>query len=53
MRFAVNTDAQSVVQLNNLRRGAGNDQRGRLTTDEVINTWPLRRLRALLHAKPA
>ncbi|HET8640430.1 MAG TPA: DNA polymerase/3'-5' exonuclease PolX [Pseudonocardiaceae bacterium] len=50
-RFAVNSDAHSVLHLDLLRYGIGNAQRGWLTADDVINTWPLERLRAFL-AKP-
>ncbi|WP_026454194.1 DNA polymerase/3'-5' exonuclease PolX [Saccharomonospora iraqiensis] len=47
--FAVNTDAHSTVDLDNLRYGIGTAQRGWLSADEVINTWPWRRLEAFLH----
>ncbi|OIK25323.1 DNA polymerase/3'-5' exonuclease PolX [Streptomyces malaysiense] len=48
VRFAVDTDAHSVPQLAQLRYGVGTAQRGWLTPDEVINTWPLTRLRRFL-----
>jgi DNA polymerase (family 10) len=48
VKFAVNTDAHSVLHLAHLRYGVGTAQRGWLTADEVINTWPLRRLRRFL-----
>ncbi|MFE0331438.1 DNA polymerase/3'-5' exonuclease PolX [Streptomyces sp. NPDC003753] len=48
VRFAVNTDAHSVLHLAHLRYGVGTAQRGWLTADDVINTWPLRRLRRFL-----
>ncbi|MEU6094633.1 DNA polymerase/3'-5' exonuclease PolX [Streptomyces sp. NPDC047079] len=47
-KFAVNTDAHSVPHLAQLRYGIGTAQRGWLTPDDVINTWPLRRLRRFL-----
>jgi DNA polymerase (family 10) len=47
-KFAVDTDAHSVVHLAHLRYGVGMAQRGWLTPDDVINTWPLRRLRRFL-----
>ncbi|WP_073951262.1 DNA polymerase/3'-5' exonuclease PolX [Streptomyces kebangsaanensis] len=47
-RFAVDSDAHSVPQLALLRYGIGTAQRGWLTPDDVINTWPLRRLRRFL-----
>ncbi|MFB7503691.1 PHP domain-containing protein, partial [Streptomyces broussonetiae] len=48
VKFAVNTDAHAVPQLAALRYGVGTAQRGWLTRDDVINTWPLTRLRAFL-----
>ncbi|MFF7973051.1 DNA polymerase/3'-5' exonuclease PolX [Streptomyces sp. NPDC007905] len=48
VRFAVNTDAHSVLHLGHLRYGVGTAQRGWLTKDDVINTWPLTRLRRFL-----
>ncbi|PZG89641.1 DNA polymerase/3'-5' exonuclease PolX [Streptomyces sp. NTH33] len=47
-KFAVDTDAHAVPQLALLRYGIGTAQRGWLTPDDVINTWPLRRLRRFL-----
>ncbi|MEU5097418.1 DNA polymerase/3'-5' exonuclease PolX [Streptomyces sp. NPDC020996] len=47
-KFAVDTDAHSIPQLAYLRYGVGTAQRGWLTPDDVINTWPLRRLRRFL-----
>ncbi|MGW1054009.1 DNA polymerase/3'-5' exonuclease PolX [Streptomyces sp. NPDC002521] len=48
VKFAVNTDAHAVPHLAQLRYGVGTAQRGWLTRDDVINTWPLTRLRAFL-----
>jgi DNA polymerase (family X) len=48
VKFAVNTDAHSVPHLAQLRYGVGTAQRGWLTRDDVINTWPLTRLRRFL-----
>ncbi|MET9022200.1 DNA polymerase/3'-5' exonuclease PolX [Actinopolymorpha sp. NPDC004070] len=48
VKFAVDTDAHAVAHLDYLRYGVGTAQRGWLTADEVINTWPLRRLRTFL-----
>ncbi|GAA3134772.1 DNA polymerase/3'-5' exonuclease PolX [Streptomyces rameus] len=48
VRFAVNSDAHSVPHLGQLRYGVGTAQRGWLTRDDVINTWPLARLRRFL-----
>ncbi|GEB57442.1 hypothetical protein GCM10017674_80710 [Streptomyces gardneri] len=48
VKFAIGTDAHSIPQLAQLRYGVGTAQRGWLTPDDVINTWPLRRLRRFL-----
>ncbi|OIJ92488.1 DNA polymerase/3'-5' exonuclease PolX [Streptomyces colonosanans] len=47
-KFAVNTDAHSVLHLACLRFGVGTAQRGWLTPKDVVNTWPLSRLRRFL-----
>ena len=51
VRFTINTDSHSTVHLDHLRYGIGTAQRGWLTTDDVINSWPLRRLREFVSAK--
>jgi DNA polymerase (family 10) len=51
VRFAINTDAHAGVHLGYLRYGVGTAQRGWLTADDVINTWPLARVRAFVAAK--
>ncbi|MFH0518105.1 DNA polymerase/3'-5' exonuclease PolX [Streptomyces sp. M41] len=48
VRFAVDSDAHAAIHLANLRYGVGTAQRGWLTKDDVINTWPLTRLRRFL-----
>jgi DNA polymerase (family 10) len=48
VRFAIDSDAHSTVQLVYPRYGTGAAQRGWLTAEDVINTWPLDRLRAFL-----
>ena len=48
VKFAIDSDAHSVSDLGNMPYGAGTAQRGWLTPDDVINTWPLDRLRAFL-----
>jgi len=48
VRFAIDSDAHSVSDLSNMPYGAGTAQRGWLTPDDVINTWPLDRLRTFL-----
>ncbi|MGP3981603.1 DNA polymerase/3'-5' exonuclease PolX [Streptomyces sp. KR80] len=51
VKFSVNTDAHSPLHLDHLRYGVGTAQRGWLTADDVINTWPLPRLRAFLRKR--
>ncbi len=48
VRFAISTDAHAVGHLDFLSYGIGTAQRGWLTADDVINTWPLERLREFL-----
>jgi len=48
VRFAIDSDAHSVADLGNMPYGVGTAQRGWLTPDHVINTWPLGKLRAFL-----
>jgi DNA polymerase (family 10) len=48
VRFAVDSDAHATLHLANMRYGVGTAQRGWLTKDDVINTWPQARLRRFL-----
>jgi DNA polymerase (family 10) len=48
VKFAVNTDAHAPVHLSLMRFGVATAQRGWLTKDDVINSWPLARLRTFL-----
>jgi len=48
VKFAVDTDSHSTVHLPFMRYGVGTAQRGWLTKDDVINTWPLTKLRKFL-----
>jgi DNA polymerase (family 10) len=48
VRFSIDTDAHATGHLDFLRYGVGTAQRGWLAADEVINTWPLARLREFL-----
>ncbi|NWF25817.1 DNA polymerase/3'-5' exonuclease PolX [Streptomyces sp. PKU-EA00015] len=48
VKFAVNSDAHATTHLPYMRYGVGTAQRGWLTTDDVINTWPLTKLRRFL-----
>ncbi|MBO0788613.1 MAG: PHP domain-containing protein, partial [Actinobacteria bacterium] len=50
-RFSIDSDAHAIGHLAYLRYGTGTAQRGWLTADDVINTWPFERLTAFLHAK--
>ncbi len=51
VRFAIDTDSHSTLHLAHLRYGVGTAQRGWVTPDEVINTWPLDRLRRFVADK--
>jgi DNA polymerase (family 10) len=44
----VDTDSHSTVHLPFMRFGVGTAQRGWLTKDDVINAWPLGKLRRFL-----
>jgi DNA polymerase (family X) len=46
--FAIDTDAHAVPHLDNIRYGVAVAQRGWASPDEIINTWPLDRLRGFL-----
>ncbi|MFJ3308808.1 DNA polymerase/3'-5' exonuclease PolX [Streptomyces sp. NPDC086549] len=48
VRFAVDSDSHATLHLANMRYGVGTAQRGWLTKDDVINTWPRTRLRRFL-----
>jgi DNA polymerase (family 10) len=48
VQFSIDTDSHSTVHLPFMRYGVGMAQRGWLTGQDVINTWPLERLRAFL-----
>jgi DNA polymerase (family 10) len=48
VKFAIDSDAHAVSELGRPRYGVGSAQRGWLTPDDVINTWPLARLRDFL-----
>jgi DNA polymerase (family X) len=49
VKFAIDTDAHAIGDLANLPYGIGTAQRGWLTADDVINAWPLGRLRKFFH----
>jgi DNA polymerase (family 10) len=46
VKFSIDTDAHAVGELSSVPYGIGTAQRGWLTPDDVINTWPLDRLLA-------
>jgi DNA polymerase (family 10) len=48
VKFAIDSDAHSTAHLANLRYGVGQAQRGWLTPDDVINSWPLPKLQEFL-----
>jgi len=51
VKFAVDSDAHFPGGLDYLRYGVGTAQRGWLTPGDVINTWPLPRLREFLRKR--
>jgi DNA polymerase (family 10) len=48
VKFAIDTDSHAVGALDLLKYGVGTAQRGWLTPDDIINAWPLERLREFL-----
>jgi DNA polymerase (family 10) len=48
VRFAIDTDAHAVGHLDAMLYGIGIPQRGRLTKDDVIDAWPLAKLRRFI-----
>ncbi|HCU53764.1 MAG TPA: DNA polymerase/3'-5' exonuclease PolX, partial [Gammaproteobacteria bacterium] len=48
VRIAISSDAHSVQDFDNLQYGVGQARRGWLEKDDVLNTCPLKELRALL-----
>ena len=46
--FAIDSDAHSTAHLAHLPYGIGQAQRGWLTPEQVINSWPLPRLEEFL-----
>jgi DNA polymerase (family 10) len=46
--FSIDSDAHAIGHLANMRYGVGTAQRGWLTAADVVNTWPLDRLRAFV-----
>ncbi|MET9962285.1 DNA polymerase/3'-5' exonuclease PolX [Streptomyces sp. NPDC006326] len=50
VKFVVNSDAHATTHLPYVRYGVGTAQRGWLTKEDVVNTWPWTRLRRFLGA---
>jgi DNA polymerase (family 10) len=48
VKFAVDTDSHATPHLSHIRFGVATAQRGWVTKDDVINTWPLQKLRKFL-----
>jgi DNA polymerase (family X) len=48
VKFAVDTDSHATTHLDHMRYGVAVAQRGWLTKDDVINAWPLGKLRTFL-----
>jgi DNA polymerase (family X) len=48
VKFAVDTDSHATTHLDLMRYGVATAQRGWLTKDDVINAWPLTKLRRFL-----
>ncbi len=48
VRFAIDTDSHATTHLEVMRYGVATAQRGWLTKDDVINAWPLSKLRRFL-----
>jgi DNA polymerase (family 10) len=48
VKFSVDSDAHATIHLAGMRYGVGTAQRGWLSKDDVINTWPESRLRRFL-----
>lgn len=46
--FAIDTDAHAIPHLDHMKFGVATAQRGWVERDQVINTWPLDRLRRFL-----
>jgi DNA polymerase (family X) len=51
VKFSLDTDSHSTLHLGHLRYGIGTAQRAWLTRDDIINAWPLARLREFIQAK--
>jgi DNA polymerase (family 10) len=50
--FAISTDAHSPRELDLMRFGVATAQRGWVEAKDVVNTWPLEKLRRFLAKSP-
>jgi DNA polymerase (family 10) len=48
VKFSVDTDSHATTHLDHMRYGVATAQRGWLTKDDVINAWPLSKLKTFL-----
>jgi DNA polymerase (family X) len=48
VKFAIDSDAHATAELGNIQYGVATAQRGWLTADDIITTWPLDRLSEFL-----
>ena len=48
VKFSVDTDSHATTHLDHMRFGVATAQRGWLTKDDVINAWPLSKLKTFL-----
>jgi len=48
VKFAIDSDAHATAELDNIQYGVATAQRGWLSADDVITTWPLNRLTEFL-----
>ncbi len=51
VKFAVNTDSHATIHLPHMRFGVATAQRGWLTKEDLINAWPLAKLRTFLRKR--
>ncbi|MBO0832113.1 MAG: DNA polymerase/3'-5' exonuclease PolX [Actinobacteria bacterium] len=52
VKFAIDSDAHATAELDNMQYGVATAQRGWLSAEDVITTWPLDRLKAFLRKNP-
>jgi DNA polymerase (family 10) len=48
LKIAINTDAHIISELNNMKFGIYEARRGWVTKEDVINTYPLKKMMSLL-----